>query len=74
VELDRALCQLNEDYQAHRAGDLALGSPEIIVVPRGGFTEWMRSRGRLGGQNKVPRLDNSGEITRQLALFFQIDV
>jgi hypothetical protein len=70
--LDTTLGSLNEDYQAHREGDRAMGKPEVRLVPRGGFTEWMRSRGRLGGQNKVPRMDNSGQITEQLARFFHL--
>jgi hypothetical protein len=71
-ELDAALGQMNEDYLAHRQGDLALRAPEVIVVQRGGFADWMRSRGRLGGQNKVPRMDNRGQITEQLARFFHV--
>jgi hypothetical protein len=69
-ELDRALCSLNEDYDAHRQGDLTLLAPEVLPVRRGGFAEWMRARGKLGGQHKVPRMDNSGEITRELTGFF----
>lgn len=71
-ELDVALGRLNEDYRAHRALDLAMLEPDVWPVPRGGFAEWMRSRGRLGGQNKVPRMDNSGQITEQLARFFAL--
>lgn len=70
VELDTVLGRLNEDYRAHRAGDLALGSPQVCPVRCGGFAAWMRSCGRLGGQNKVPRLDNSGQIGENLVRFF----
>jgi hypothetical protein len=70
-ELDRALACLNEDYRAHRAGDLAMLAPLVCAVPRGGFADWMRARGRLGGQNKVPRMDNSGRITEEIASFFE---
>jgi hypothetical protein len=69
-ELDAALGRLNEDYLAHRDGDLAMRPPEVLAVRRGGFADWMRSRGRLGGQNKVPRMDNSGRITEELTRFF----
>lgn len=69
-EVDAVLCRLNEDYAAHRQGDLTMLRPEIVAVPRGGFTEWMRSKGKLGGQHKVPRMDNSGEITREMSGFF----
>jgi hypothetical protein len=64
--LDRELSRLNDDYRAHRAGDLSLAAPEVVAVPAGGFAAWMKSRGRYGGQNKVPRMDNSGEVTARL--------
>ena len=56
--LDRQLQELNSDYEAKRYKDTTLYAPEITVVPRGTFMEWMRSRGKIGGQNKVPRLCN----------------
>jgi hypothetical protein len=69
--LDGELSRLNEDYAAHRQGDLTLLPPEILAVRHGGFADWMRSRGKLGGQHKVPRMDNSGQITSELTAFFQ---
>ncbi len=69
--LDRELCLANEDYRAHRAGDLTMLAPELIAVPKGGFATWMQSRGKLGGQNKVPRIDNSGAIAKELTSRFQ---
>jgi hypothetical protein len=65
------LCRINEDYEAHRKGDLTMLAPEVLRVPHGGFTEWMRSKGKLGGQHKVPRMDNSGEITEQLSAWLE---
>jgi hypothetical protein len=65
--LDAALCRLNEDYAAHRAGDLTMRTPEVVPVPRGGFAQWLRMRGQVGGQHKVPRMDNSGVLTRDLS-------
>jgi hypothetical protein len=70
AELDAALGRLNEDYLAHRQGDLAMRVPEVVAVPAGGFAGWMRARGKLGGQHKVPRLDNSGQLTAQMSQFF----
>jgi hypothetical protein len=70
-ELDAALCRLNEDYEAHRRGDLTMLAPEVVPVRRGGFTDWMRSVGKLGGQHKVPRMDNSGELTDRLSRYFE---
>ena len=40
---------------------------EVRVVKRGGFDEWMKARGKYGGQNKVPRMDNSGTMTKDMA-------
>ena len=40
----------------HRAGGFGLRTPEVIALRPGGFAEWMRRRGRLGSQNKVPRV------------------
>ena len=65
-ELDADLARQNEDYEAHRKGDLTMLAPEVVAVPPGGFAEWMRSRGKFGGQHKVPRMDNEGVVTRQL--------
>jgi hypothetical protein len=70
AELDGALCRLNQDYEAHRRRDLAMLAPEVRVVRRGGFADWMRSVGKLGGQHKVPRMDNSGDLTRVLSRYF----
>jgi hypothetical protein len=69
VALDASLCRLNEDYAAHRADDLTMQAPEVIPVPRGGFAAWLRARGQVGGQHKVPRMDNSGSITAELSRF-----
>lgn len=64
--LDRGLCQRNEDYRAHRSGDITMLAPDVRIVPPGFFTAWMRSRGQLGGQHKVPRLDSTGQQTLAL--------
>jgi hypothetical protein len=65
--LDAHLIRSNEDYAAHRVGDLTMMRPVIRPVPPGGFTEWLKAAGRrIGGQTKVPRMDNSGTITREL--------
>jgi hypothetical protein len=61
IMLDGALREINSDYDAKRAHDLALALPEVVAVAEGTFYEWMKKRGKLGGQNKVPRLCNSRE-------------
>lgn len=60
--LDDTLRQVNSDYDAKRFHDLALIAPRIHSVPEGTFYNWMKKRGKLGGQNKVPRLSNSREF------------
>jgi len=56
TRLDAALAALNADYAAHRAGDVQMLGPEVVVAPPGTFAAWMKARGRLGAQNKVPRV------------------
>jgi hypothetical protein len=60
--LDQKLKEVNSDYEAKRHKDLALQLPVIHAVPTGTFYDWMKKRGKLGGQNKVPRLSNSREF------------
>jgi hypothetical protein len=59
--LDETLRAINSDYDAKRAHNLALVAPKVHSVNEGTFYNWMKRRGRLGGQNKVPRLANSRE-------------
>ncbi len=65
---DAALSRLNEDYRSHRDGGQLL-PPRTVAAPPGTFAAWMRARGRLGGQNKVPRViadpDLLGSLQRQ---------
>lgn len=64
--LDADLCERNADYQAHRAEGVGMPMPAVVVARPGGFDSWMKARGKFGGQNKVPRMDNTGEITAHL--------
>lgn len=59
--LDETLRKINSDYDAKRYKDMALTKPKVHLVSEGVFETWMRSRGKLGGQNKVPRLSNTRE-------------
>jgi hypothetical protein len=64
--LDDTLRQINSDYDAKRKHDLALIEPLIHSVEEGTFYNWMKKRGKLGGQNKVPRLSNSREYVEDI--------
>lgn len=57
-ELDNALKNVNSDYEAKRHKDIALRMPLIKSLKKGVFEEWLKSKGKLGGQHKVPRLSN----------------
>lgn len=60
-ELDKALKASNSDYEAKRQKDIALQPPVVRVLPKGTFHRWLKTKGKLGGQHKVPRLSNNRE-------------
>ncbi len=57
--LDKKLQEINSDYEAKRFHDITLQSLEIIVARQGLFNDWLKNKGKLGGQHKIPRLSNS---------------
>ncbi|MBX7127576.1 MAG: GH3 auxin-responsive promoter family protein [Cyclobacteriaceae bacterium] len=64
--LDDTLRKINSDYDAKRSFDLALVAPTVRSVSEGTFYNWMKQRGKLGGQHKVPRLSNSREFVEDI--------
>ena len=66
IELDNALKNSNSDYEAKRHKSIALRLPIVHKLPAGTFTEWLRSKGKLGGQHKVPRLSNERSILEEI--------
>ena len=67
--IDERLVSLNDDYASHRARDFGLKPPDIIAVQPGTFARWMKKRGKLGGQNKVPRIINDADLFADLTGF-----
>lgn len=67
--LDEALQQINSDYEAKRYKDLTLQPLQLIVARPGLFDAWLKSKGKLGGQHKVPRLSNQRDIIDQILAF-----
>ncbi|MDY0201911.1 MAG: GH3 auxin-responsive promoter family protein, partial [Tenuifilaceae bacterium] len=67
--LDIALCSINSDYEAKRYKGITLSEPVVHILKPGTFFNWMKSRGKLGGQNKVPRLSNTREYVDALLKF-----
>ncbi|PQJ77278.1 GH3 auxin-responsive promoter family protein [Polaribacter glomeratus] len=64
--LDNALKSINSDYEAKRYNSLTLAMPKIHVAKGGLFYDWLKNKGKLGGQHKVPRLSNSREFVEEL--------
>ena len=64
--LDKALRDVNSDYQAKREGSIFLDRLSIVTARRGLFDEWLSLTGKLGGQRKVPRLSNNRNIMDKL--------
>lgn len=64
--LDNSLQTLNSDYEAKRHKNLTLEKPHVIVAPEGTFFKWMKQRGKVGGQNKIPRLSNDRKYLDEL--------
>lgn len=67
--LDTALKSLNSDYEAKRSYNLNLEFPLVKKVPHGTFYAWLNSKGKLGGQHKVPRLYNTREYINEISAF-----
>ncbi len=66
IELDAALKTINSDYEAKRYKDIALRMPIVHAAKKGIFKEWLRSKGKLGGQHKVPRLSNERNVVEEI--------
>jgi len=68
IELDDALKQINSDYEAKRHKDIALQKPVLHSLRKGIFNQWLKEKGKLGGQHKVPRLSNDRKFIEEIKL------
>ena len=68
IELDAALMNINSDYEAKRHKSIALRLPIVQLMKKGVFNEWLRNKGKLGGQHKVPRLSNDRTLLEEIVL------
>ncbi len=64
--LDAALKKNNADYDAKRKGNINIGFPLITVASNGTFHRWLKHKGKLGGQHKVPRLQNNDTLLQEI--------
>ena len=67
--LDKSLQSLNSDYEAKRFANIALKKPLIKSLPENTFYDWLKSKGKLGGQHKVPRLSNDRKYVDEILAF-----
>ncbi|MCX6252474.1 MAG: GH3 auxin-responsive promoter family protein [Bacteroidetes bacterium] len=71
--LDNALKSLNSDYEAKRYCNMILNEPLVHVMPSNTFYNWLKSKGRLGGQYKVPRLANERKYVDEILAMVEMD-
>lgn len=64
--LDQTLREINSDYDAKRFKDMALRRPKVHNAPPDTFYKWLKYKGKLGGQHKVPRLANNREYVDEI--------
>ncbi len=64
--MDKHLQSINSDYEAKRHKDIALRAPIVHIMPKGGFNRWLKDKGKLGGQHKVPRLSNERDWLEEM--------
>ena len=64
--VDERIKTLNSDYEAKRNGDKVLVFPKFTVLQQGTFERWLKEKGKLGGQHKIPRLANDRKILEEL--------
>lgn len=69
LALDQHLQTINSDYEAKRHKNIALSLPKIAALPKGLFAGWLKSKGKLGGQHKVPRLCNNRQYIDEIKAF-----
>lgn len=67
--MDLSLQKTNSDYEAKRHKNIALRMPIVHQMPKGGFNAWLKHKGKLGGQHKVPRLSNDRKILEEVLSF-----
>ena len=71
LALDDELKNLNSDYEAKRHKNIALRLPIVHKLQPGTFTNWLRSKGKLGGQHKVPRLSNERAMLEEILTLYK---
>ncbi len=68
IQLDEALKSVNSDYESKRYKNIALRLPIVHSLKANTFNKWLKSKGKLGGQHKVPRLSNERKMIEEILL------
>ena len=66
TQLDKALQEVNSDYEAKRFNNTTLNPPKIHAAREGLFYDWLKAKDKLGGQHKIPRLSNTRDFIEEL--------
>ncbi|QZT35803.1 GH3 auxin-responsive promoter family protein [Halosquirtibacter xylanolyticus] len=66
--LDKSLQEVNSDYEAKRFKNTTLNAPELLIIKNNSFFRWCKQKGKVGGQNKIPRLSNDRNFIEELIL------
>ncbi len=70
--LDAALKSLNSDYESKRYNNITLNMPKVHVARENLFYDWLKSKGKLGGQHKIPRLSNKRDYVDELLVMNEL--
>jgi hypothetical protein len=70
--LDNFLKAVNSDYEAKRTKDLGMRMPIVHSIPKNTFYQWLRTNNKLGGQHKIPRLNNDRVLVEELKAIAQL--
>ena len=62
----------NSDYEAKRTADLGLQAPTVLSLSKGVFYQWLKAKGKMGGQHKVPRLQNHRKVIDEILEFIKV--
>jgi hypothetical protein len=71
--LDQKLKEINSDYEAKRTNNFTLKPPIIRSLTKGTFYVWLKSKNKLGGQHKIPRLANSRWFINELSALINME-
>jgi len=66
IVLDQTIKSLNSDYEAKRTDDIMLLPPKVTIAQEGAFLKWLANKNKLGGQHKVPRLQNDRKVMEEI--------